>query len=161
MPIIHIMLVTYQRLFMGSNKLLELGTSSSAPFYYLSALSYSVLTRPSLFTLALIALLYFLVYVDDLIITGSDPSLVNNIIRQLDSKFSTKNLGVLSYFNGVEILPTSTSLPLSQQRYVIDLLSKHNMLNSKPVSTSLSVGISLTTTNGVASVNATIYRQMQ
>ena len=34
-------------------------------------------------------LIYFLVYVDNLIITSSDPSLVNNIIRQLDSKFFT------------------------------------------------------------------------
>ena len=83
------------------------------------------------------ALLYFLVYVDDLIITSSDPSLIDNIIRQLDSKFSIKNLGVLSYFCGVEVLPTSTGLPLTQQRYVIDLLSKHNMLDSKLVSTSM------------------------
>ena len=49
------------------------------------------------------ALLYFLVYVDDLIITGSDLSPVDTIIRQLDSKFSTKDLGVLSYFYGVEV----------------------------------------------------------
>ena len=56
------------------------------------------------------ALLYFLVYVDDLIITGSDPSLVNTIIRQLDSKFSTKDLGVLSFFCGVEVLTTPVGL---------------------------------------------------
>ena len=59
------------------------------------------------------ALLYFLVYVDDLIITGSDPSLVNTIIQQLDSKFSTKDLGVLSFFCGVEVLATPTDLLLS------------------------------------------------
>ena len=60
------------------------------------------------------ALIYFLVYVDDLIITSSDPSLVDNIIRQLDSKFSTKDIGVLSFFCGVKVLATSTSLLLSQ-----------------------------------------------
>ena len=59
------------------------------------------------------ALTYFLVYVDDLIITGSDPSLVDNIIRKLHSKFSTKDLRVLSFFCGVEVLATSTSLLLS------------------------------------------------
>ena len=58
-------------------------------------------------------LIYFLVYVDDLIITGSDPSLVDNIIRQLDSKFSTKDLKVISFFCGVEVLVTSTCLLLS------------------------------------------------
>ena len=42
------------------------------------------------------ALIYFLVYVDDLIITSSDPSLVDTIIWQLESKFFTKDLGSLS-----------------------------------------------------------------
>ena len=52
------------------------------------------------------ALLYFLVYIDDLITTGSDPSHVDTIIRQLDYKFSTKDLRVLSFFYGVEVLVT-------------------------------------------------------
>ena len=89
------------------------------------------------------ALLYFLVYVDDIIITGSDPSLVDTIIRQLDSKFSTKDLRPLSYFCGIEVLATSSGLFLSQQKYVIDLLSKHNMLNSKLISILLVVGPSI------------------
>ena len=100
------------------------------------------------------AFLNFLVYVDDLIIIGKDPSLVDNIIWQLDSKFSIKDLGVLSFFCGVEVLATSTGLLLSQQKYVINLLSKHHMLDSKPVSTPLAVGTSLTATDGTLSVNA-------
>ena len=59
------------------------------------------------------ARLYFLVYVDDLIIIGSESSLFDNIIWQLDSKFSTKDLGVLSFFYEVEVLATSTGLLLS------------------------------------------------
>ena len=106
------------------------------------------------------ALIYFLVYVDDLIITGSDPSLVDNIIRQLDSTFSTKDLGPLSYFCGVEVLATSSGLFLSQQNYVIDLLSKHNMLDSNPISTPLVIGTSLTANDGTAPVNAIMYCQV-
>ena len=105
-------------------------------------------------------LLYLLVYVDDLIITGSDPSLIDTIIWQLDSTFSTKYLGILSYFYGVEVLPTCSSLLLSQQKYVIDLLSRHNMLGSKLISTLLVVGISLTANVGTVLVNATMYRQV-
>ena len=104
------------------------------------------------------AFLYFLVYVDDLITIGSDPSHADNIIRQFDSKFSTKDLRVLSFFYGVKVLVTLTGLLLSQQKYVIDLLCKHNMLGTKPVSTSLVVGTSLTAKDGVAPVNATVYR---
>ena len=66
---------------MGSNKLRELGTKSSAPSCSLSALSHPRVDS-SLFVYSRgNALPYFLVYVDDLIITGSDPSLVDNIIR--------------------------------------------------------------------------------
>ena len=104
--------------------------------------------------------LYFLVYVDDLIITGSDPSLVDIIILQLDSKFSTKDLRVLSFFRGVEVLATPMGLLLSQQKYVIDLLCKHNMLGSKPISTLLVIGTSLAAKDGTAWVNATMYCQV-
>ena len=106
------------------------------------------------------ALLYFLVYVNDLIITRSDPSLVGPIIRQLDFKFSTKDLRALSYFCGVEVLATSTSLLLSQQKYIIDLMSKHNMLNCKLVFTSLALGTSLTAHDGTVSINAIMYHQV-
>ena len=87
------------------------------------------------------ALLYFLVYVDDLITIGSDPSNVDTIIRQHDYKFSTKDLRVLSFFYGVEVLVTQMGLLLSQQKYVIDLLCKRNMLGSKPISAPFVVGI--------------------
>ena len=102
-------------------------------------------------------LLYFLVYVDNLIITGSDSSLIDNIIRHLNYKFSTKDLRVLSFFCGIEVLATSTGLLLSQYKYVIDLLSKHNMLDSKPISTLLIECTFLTANNGTAPVNATLY----
>ena len=59
------------------------------------------------------ALLYFLVYADDLIIAGSDPLLVDTIIWQLDSKFSIKDFGVLSFFCGVKVLATPMGLLLS------------------------------------------------
>ena len=106
------------------------------------------------------ALLYFLVYVEYLIITGSNPSLVDTIIWKVNFKFFTKDLGVLSCFCGVEVLATPMGLLLSQQKYGIDLLSKHNMLVSKLVSTSLAIGTYLIAKDGIESINATMYRQV-
>jgi histone deacetylase 1/2 len=51
-------------------------------------------------------LVYLLVYVDDLIIIGDDVHLVNRFINLLAHRFSLKDLGQLSYFFGIEILPT-------------------------------------------------------
>ena len=68
------------------------------------------------------SIIYFLVYVDDLIITGSDPQVVNHIIHQLSSTFSTKDHGLLSFFCGVEVCPTTDGIVLYQHKYVVDLL---------------------------------------
>ena len=65
-----------------------------------------------------------------------------------------------SFFCGVDVLATLTGLLLSQQKYSIDLLSKHNILDSQPVSTLLAFDTSLTTTDGSTPVNATMYRQV-
>jgi len=51
-------------------------------------------------------IVYLLVYVDDLIIIGDDVHLVNRFINLLAHRFSLKDLGQLSYFFGIEILPT-------------------------------------------------------
>ena len=103
---------------------------------------------------------YFLVYVDDLIITGSDPALVSRIIHQLDSTFSTKDLGPLSFFCGIEVIPTTGGLLLSQRKYVLDLLTKHNMISSKAVPTPLATGTTLSANDGTPPVNATTFRQV-
>ena len=94
---------------------------------------------------------YFLIYVNDLIITGSDAALVYRIITILDATFSTKDLGSLSFFFGVEVSPTLTGLLLSQRKYVVDLLAKYNMLSFKPVPTPLAVGTSLSERDGTHS----------
>ncbi|KAG6495801.1 hypothetical protein ZIOFF_043629 [Zingiber officinale] len=57
--------------------------------------------------------IYFLVYVDDLIIKGSDASSVDVIVCKLHAKFTIKDLGALSLFCGVEVRPTSNDLLLS------------------------------------------------
>ena len=73
------MSIVYTRLFIGSNKLPKLGTKSYTLSWSLSALLSCA--DLSLFVYSRITtLIYLLVYVDDLIITGSDPSLVDTII---------------------------------------------------------------------------------
>ena len=43
---------------------------------------------------------YFLVYVDDLVITRNDPIFVSSIIVQLSNRFSLKDMGQLHFFSG-------------------------------------------------------------
>lgn len=47
--------------------------------------------------------LYVLVYVDDIIITSSSSSMVQDLTQKLNIKFALKELGNLDYFLGVEV----------------------------------------------------------
>lgn len=79
--------------------------------------------------------IYLLVYVDDIIITGSDPAFISRFIGLLNHTFSLKDLGALHYFLGVEVLHLDSGLFLSQSKYIRDILTRCNMLDAKPVST--------------------------
>lgn len=50
-------------------------------------------------------ILYLLVYVDDLIITRNNATIMNQFVHLLVNWFSLKDLGLLFYFLGVEIIP--------------------------------------------------------
>jgi hypothetical protein len=100
---------------------------------------------------------YFLVYVDDLVITGNDPIFVSSIINQLSHRFSVKDMGQLHFFLGMEVIPTTTSLLLSQHKYIRDLLTKLNMHGTKEVTTPLSTTTVLKLLDGTSSVDSTEY----
>ncbi|KAJ9548602.1 hypothetical protein OSB04_021145 [Centaurea solstitialis] len=102
--------------------------------------------------------IYILVYVDDIIFTGPNSSLVSSFITSLAHKFSLKDLGNLSYFLGVEVLPHPHGLFLSQSKYILDLLTKANMNNCKPASIPLTISDHLTTTNGTPLSDPKNYR---
>lgn len=46
-----------------------------------------------------------------------------------------KNLGSLKYFLDIEVARNATSLYLTQQKYVLDIVSETGLLGSKPAST--------------------------
>lgn len=73
-----------------------------------------------------------LIYVDDILITGSSSSSITNLITILSSKFAMKDLGCLSYFLGLEALYHGSSIILSQTKYASDLLVKAGMQECKP-----------------------------
>ena len=82
-------------------------------------------------------ILYLLVYVDDIIVTGSDAGAVQTFIKLLSQCFSLKNLDTLLYFLGVEVTPHSHGLFISQRKYILDLLTRAHMFEAKPATTPL------------------------
>ncbi|XP_021986041.1 uncharacterized mitochondrial protein AtMg00810-like [Helianthus annuus] len=74
-----------------------------------------------------------LVYADDIVITGSCSTEIARIKSLLKSKFLIKDLGMLKYFLGIEVLKTKDGLCLSQRKYCLDLLAEFGMTGCKPV----------------------------
>ncbi|CAH9079866.1 unnamed protein product [Cuscuta europaea] len=106
------------------------------------------------------SVMYLLLYVDDIIITGNSPSLVSSFIACIASHFALKDLGDLHYFLGIQAVRTSTGLFLSQQKYVSDLLLRFHLHTLKSVRTPLATRTSLSLTDGELLSDATEYRSM-
>ena len=106
------------------------------------------------------SMLLLIVYVDDLVITGSNSSLIDKIKRSLLKEFDMKDLGQLHYCLGIEVWRNENSLFLTQAKYVKELLEKSEMMDSKPLPTPMEVNEKLTTNEHGKKVDGTIYRQL-
>ena len=76
-------------------------------------------------------------YVDNMLITGSNMKEINVLKRKLANLFAMKDLGVEKQILGMRITRDRKShkLTLSQNEYIQKVLKRFNMHNAKPVST--------------------------
>ncbi|XP_020695806.2 uncharacterized protein LOC110109199 [Dendrobium catenatum] len=82
--------------------------------------------------------LYLLIYVDDLLLTGNDSSIIKSLLQQLQTNFDLKQLGQPSLFLGIQIAYTATGAFLHQSHYARDILIAAGLQDSKPASTHIS-----------------------
>ncbi|KAJ4818128.1 hypothetical protein LUZ62_030694 [Rhynchospora pubera] len=99
-----------------------------------------------------------LVYVDDIIITGDSPILLSKAIAHLNSQFAIKDLGSLKFFLGIEVHSISTGFLLTQTKYLKNILTRANMLLSKPTASPMVVHTSLSLHEGDPMDNPSLYR---
>ncbi|GJT57055.1 ribonuclease H-like domain-containing protein [Tanacetum coccineum] len=78
-----------------------------------------------------------LVYVDDFIITGNSLDEIEKFKLFLKSKFLIKDLGVMKYFLGIEVLDNSNGICMTQRKYCLELIHEFGLLAAKPVTTLL------------------------
>ena len=80
-----------------------------------------------------------LLYVDDMLIVGSNIEEINILKKQLSKQFAMKDLGAIKQILGMRIIRDNANgtLKLSQLEYVKKVLSRFNMNEAKPVSTPL------------------------
>ena len=72
------------------------------------------------------SLIFILVYVDGIMITGDNSIAIHILIHDLNTAFALKTLGSVHYFLGFEVIQTSSVLHLPQTKYASDLFQKKN-----------------------------------
>ncbi|XP_049937094.1 uncharacterized mitochondrial protein AtMg00810-like [Nymphaea colorata] len=102
--------------------------------------------------------IFILIYVDDILITGSCPATIHQFISQMRCEFSIKDLGHLHYFLGVEAQFTPQGLFLSQRQYMQDLFQQSTMVAVKPLPSPLAGGEKLSKFDGTPPLDPTPYR---
>ena len=87
--------------------------------------------------------LALIVYVDDILVTGTHEHLLVQVKSFLDSAFSIKDLGHAHFFLCVEIARRSRGMFLSQRKYIIDLIGDIGLTIARPTFTPLPPGSKL------------------
>ena len=76
-----------------------------------------------------------LVYVDDIIVIGNDTQEIITLKEKFFKVFDMKYLGILGSFLGMEISYSEKNIFISQQRYILNILTETGFLDCKPIST--------------------------
>ncbi|KAI5349105.1 hypothetical protein L3X38_001992 [Prunus dulcis] len=103
---------------------------------------------------------FLLLYVDDIVVAGSDSTHLQQFISLLGGHFDIKDLSPLIYYLGLQVLHKYGTLHINQLKYAHDLLHKANLLNSKPASTPLAAKVRLSISDGALISNPTEYREL-
>ncbi|CAH9086626.1 unnamed protein product [Cuscuta epithymum] len=104
-------------------------------------------------------LMYFLVYVDDIVLTGNNPLALQQFVTQLTGRFSIKDLGPLHHFLGVETISLPQGMFLSQRQYIVHILEECRMDGAKENTTPMSSNSPLHLTDGTAITDSHQYRK--
>ncbi|CAM8944079.1 unnamed protein product [Rhodiola kirilowii] len=78
---------------------------------------------------------FLLVYVDDIVITGTSAAVVTDVKPFINAKFQLKDLRLLRFFLGLEVARGPKGIQLNQRKYDVELLEDQNMINCKPACT--------------------------
>ncbi|CAL8138959.1 unnamed protein product [Prunus armeniaca] len=130
---------------------------------YLPSLGFKMShSDPSLFVkISDSAIIVLLLYVDDIILTGSNSHVIQEVITYLGSVFDLKDLGPLTFFLGLQIsFKSNGDLFISQQKYAKNLLVKAGMESCRSCPTPSKPHTQVLPTDGEHLKEPSVYRSI-
>ncbi|PKU63872.1 Retrovirus-related Pol polyprotein from transposon TNT 1-94 [Dendrobium catenatum] len=104
--------------------------------------------------------IYLLVYVDDILLTGNDPSAIQQLVQQLQLKFTMKNLGSPTHFLGIKIDTTADKYFLSQAFYEKSIVELAELQNCNSVANPCVTKLAGNLSTSAPSFSPAVYRQL-
>ncbi|XP_068639307.1 uncharacterized mitochondrial protein AtMg00810-like [Aristolochia californica] len=101
-----------------------------------------------------------LVYVDAIIITGTDSRLLTKLQQVLHATFHLKALGHLTYFLGLEVHHLATSIFLNQHKYLQDIITLVGLEDTSSIDTPMEVNVKYKKDEGDLLDDPTIYQRL-
>lgn len=85
-----------------------------------------------------------LVYVDDVIVTGSSADIIAQVKQQLKQRFEMTDSGACKFVLGIELVDHDDgSVTLCQRRYIDDILRRFGMEECKPVASPVDISMKM------------------
>jgi hypothetical protein len=100
------------------------------------------------------------VYVDDLIITGTNCEDINLFKKEMAAVFKMTDLGLLKYYLGIEVRQNKEGISLIQGAYAAQILERNGMKECNPCQTPIETRLKLSKLSTEPLVDATIYRSV-
>jgi hypothetical protein len=100
------------------------------------------------------------VYVDDLIVTGADAGEVQRFKEEMTKRFKMSDLGLLSFYLGIEVQQRDDGITISQAAYAEKLLSKVSMSDCNSAAVPMEPRLKLSKTSTQEPTDASHYRSM-
>src|SRR5690606_25198633 len=79
-------------------------------------------------------LLIVAIYVDDLFITGNSMRAIKKFKASMSEKFEMSDLGLLTYYLGIEVKQSKEGIVIKQEAYARRILEEANMSDCNSVS---------------------------
>ncbi|XP_019089217.1 PREDICTED: uncharacterized protein LOC109128013 [Camelina sativa] len=103
--------------------------------------------------------LLVVVYVDDLLVTGSSREVILEFKRRMGLKFDMSDLGKLSYYLGIEVSQTDSGITLKQERYAVKILEEAGMGECNAVQIPMDFGVKFSKAQAEKSIDVKEYRR--
>ena len=99
-------------------------------------------------------------YVDDLIFTSNNSAMVDEFKREMAAELKMTDIGLMSYYLGIEVKQSDEGIFMSQKNYATKVLKEFNMEDCQPVSILVECGSKLSRFDDAEKVNLTLFRKL-